>query len=76
VAFDRAPIESNYIRNSKIRSELGFRAGLGELILMKAQALGEERDRDDIRFLDKMEAGDESFGGGGVEMEHDTRYSA
>ena len=43
---------------------------------MKAQALGEERDRDDIRFLDKMEAGDESFGGGGVEMEHDTRYSA
>jgi hypothetical protein len=49
----------------------GFRAGLGELILMKAQALdsrAEERDREDLRFLlDKMEASEETFAG--VEME-------
>ncbi|KAH0565364.1 hypothetical protein GP486_001247 [Trichoglossum hirsutum] len=49
----------------------GFRAGLAELILMKAKALdsrGEDKDRDDLHFLlDKMEASEESFAG--VEME-------
>lgn len=51
----------------------GFRAGLGELALMKARALenrGEDKDRTDLRFvLEKMEHSDESFAG--VEMDAD-----
>ncbi|KAI9858148.1 MAG: hypothetical protein M1813_007797 [Trichoglossum hirsutum] len=45
----------------------GYRAGLAELVLMKAQALHSrelEGDRDDLRFLlGKMEASDENFQG-------------
>ncbi|KAI9848469.1 MAG: hypothetical protein M1837_000264 [Sclerophora amabilis] len=45
----------------------GFRAGLGELVLMKAHTAdsrGEDKDLEDLRFLlEKMEGGDETFVG-------------